>query len=236
MKRSRLNMSQLHSWPELAIFAITVVLLLGSACTPPVESTPSPPEPANQPPTINSITAPKEVNSLTECQISCEANDADGDTLNYTWSADRATIEGEGNSIIWVAPDTGGDYTIGVTISDGKGGEAADSVTITVISGPNHPPVITGLTIDGNPPNEENQHLRTLRTVTIECIAEDPDGDELSYFWPRPTGGKIQGEGAKVGWTAPGVPGDYTVTVIVSDGRGDEAEASMQFDVLCCGR
>jgi len=224
MWRIGLSMSQLHSWSKLAIFSITVVLLLSSACTPP----------ANQPPVINSITAPQKVNPSTECQISCEATDADGDTLSYIWSADNGTIEGEGNSITWVAPDTGGDYTIGVTISDGKGGEAADFVTITVPSGPNHPPVIIGLTIDGNPPDGENQHLRIWRTVTIECIAEDPDGDELSYSWPRPTGGKIQGEGAQVGWTAPGVPEDYTVTVIVTDGRGGEAEASVDFTVLCC--
>lgn len=224
MWRIRLSMSQLHSWPEAAIFLIATVLLLGSACTPP----------ANQPPVINSITAPQKVNPSTECQISCEATDADGDTLSYTWSADSGMIEGGGNSITWVSPDTGGDYTIGVTISDGKGGEAADSVTITVPSGPNHPPVIIGLKIDGNPPDGENQRLRIWRTVTIECIAEDPDGDELSYSWPRPTGGKIQGEGAAVGWTAPGVPEDYTVTVIVTDGRGGEAEASVDFTVLCC--
>jgi len=226
MKRIKLNMSQLHSWPELAIFLITSMLLLSSACTP---------EPANQLPTINSITAPEKVNSLTECQISCEATDADGDTLNYTWTAEGGMIKGDGASVTWVAPDTGGDYTIGVTISDGKGGEAANSVAITVISGPNHPPVINGLTIDGNPPNGENQVVRIWRTVTIECTAEDPDGDELSYSWPRPTGGKIQGEGAQVGWTAPGVPEDYTVTVIVTDGRGGKAEASVDFTVLCCG-
>ncbi len=235
MRRIGLSMSQLHFWPEAAIFLIATVLLLGSACTPPAESSPSPPEPANHLPVINSITAPQKVNSSTECQISCEATDADGDTLSYIWSANNGTIEGEGNSITWVAPDTGGDYTIGVTISDGKGGEAADFVTITVPSGPNHPPVIIGLKIDGNPPDGENQRLRIWRTVTIECIAEDPDGDELSYSWPRPTGGKIQGEGAQVGWTAPGVPEDYTVTVIVTDGRGGEAEASVDFTVLCCG-
>ena len=84
MRGIGLDMSRLHCWPKLAILLFIIVLLLGSACTlfsPPPE--PPPPEPENQPPVIHSITAEREVAASTECQISCEAADADGDDLSY---------------------------------------------------------------------------------------------------------------------------------------------------------
>ena len=236
MRGINLNMTQTHSSLKLAISLIIIVLLLGSACTlfsPPPE--PPPPEPENQPPVIHSITAEREVTASTESQISCEATDVDGDDLSYWWSAPSGGIlKGEGDNITWVAPHIAGDYTIKATVTDGNGGEAIDSVTITVTSKPNQPPVIVGLTRDGNPAKEE-EPLRIWRDTTIECIAEDPDGDELSFIWSA-TSGTVKGEGNEVKWIAPGVAGNHTITVRVSDGRGGEAEASMEFAVHCCGR
>jgi len=228
-------MSWLHCWPKLAILLFIIVLLPGTACTllsPPPEP-PAPEEPQNQAPVVNSVTAEKEITASSECLVSCRATDADGDALDYWWSADGGIIKGEGESVTWIAPDIAGDYAVKVMVTDGNGGEATDSVTITVTSKPNQPPVIVGLTRDGNPAKEEEK-LRIWRDTTIECTAEDPDGDELSFIWLA-TSGTVKGEGNKVKWIAPGVAGDYTVTVRVTDSRGGEAEASMQFDVLCCG-
>jgi hypothetical protein len=151
-------------------------------------------------------------------------------------------IEGEGNTITWIAPDTAGDYSIKVMVTDSKGGEVIDSVTITVTSRPNQPPTITAFNV--TPPNKpevtfsppgEQISVTRYTTSDIQCIAEDPDGDELNYVWSA-TDGTVKGEGAIVEWIAPSAGGDYTVTVIVSDGRGGEAKASMEFKVLCCGR
>jgi hypothetical protein len=234
MRQLRFTISRLHYLPKFLISLIITALLLSSACnifSPPPP--PLPPPPPNQPPTINSLTAEKEALTLSESQIICQATDADGDVLSYWWSADGGTIKGEGSSITWAVPDTAGNYTIKVAVTDGKGGEATNSTTIAVIDKPNQPPAITGLTRDGSPPAEENR-IRQWVTVTIQCNAQDPDGDNLSYLW-RATGGKITGEGNTVGWTSPGVNGDYTVTVMVIDGRGGRAEASMTFKVLCCG-
>ena len=99
---------------------------------------------------------------------------------------------------------------------------------------PNQPPVITSLTIDGEPAKkEETEQIKVWITKTIECIAEDPDGDQLRYTWSA-TGGKIQRDGAKIGWT-PGQAGNYKVIVTVTDDKGGEAQASVNFHVLCCG-
>lgn len=234
MSHFRLTVLSKHNRAGLVAVLAATALLLSSACT--LSSPPAPPPtpPPNQPPVIESITAEKEVPTLVQTQIVAKASDADGDTLTYQWSADGGTITGEGNTIAWTAPGNSDNYTIKVAVSDGKGGTAAQSVTIAVIDKPNQLPVITGLTIDGAPPAQENT-VKQWITKTIYCNANDPDGDKLSYLW-RTTGGKITGEGNTVGWTSPGINGEYTVTVVVSDGRGGKAEGSVVFKVLCCGR
>ena len=222
-------------WSKCSTFLVIAALFLCSACklfAPPPP--PPPPEPQNQPPVIQAIIAEKEVNISTECEIVCKATDADGDTLKYWWSADGGMIRGVGDNVTWIAPDIGGIYTVKVMVSDGNGGEATDSIIFTVIGKPNQPPVITELTRDGKPITELTERVRVWVTSDIECIAEDPDGSELRYAWST-TGGKIQGEGAKVGWTAPGVAGNYKVIVVVADSEGAKAQASAEFNVACCG-
>jgi hypothetical protein len=226
------NKSTIKCLSSVFILLFASALLLSGACSPP--ATPSAPlPPPNQPPIINSLTSENETLVLSESQIVCAASDPDSDNLTYQWSADGGTIRGEGSSIAWTAPGTAGNYTIKAMVTDGKGGTASESTTIAVIDKPNQPPIITGITKDGSPLDEENR-IREWRTVTIQCNAEDPDSDNLTYLW-RATGGKINGEGNAVGWTSPGVPGDCTVTVVVTDGRGDKAEASIVFTVACCG-
>ncbi len=221
---------------DLAIIVVliaTIALIFGIACTPPPPPPPTPPP--NQIPVIESLTVDEqEVPTSTEVQIVATAGDADGDVLTYQWSTDGGTINGDGSSVIWTAPAISDNYTIKLTVSDGKGGIATKSTTIVAIDKPDNPPVVTGMTIDGAPPLKENP-ARQWVTKTIHCNAEDPDGDQLSYLW-RATGGKITGEGSTVGWTSPGVSGDYTLTVVVSDGRGGNAEGSITFKVLCCGK
>ncbi len=59
--------------------------------------------------------------------ITCVASDPDGDTLTYTWSAERGSISAEDNIATWVAPSDYGNYTITVTVTDGRGGETTSS-------------------------------------------------------------------------------------------------------------
>ncbi|MFC1974736.1 Ig-like domain-containing protein, partial [Chloroflexota bacterium] len=167
--------------------------------------------PSNNYPVISSLGTEKDwVLTSGSCRIECVASDADGDSLNYIWSAAAGTFSGAGPVVTWIAPHMPGTYTVTVEVTDGRGGEAVKQLTIDVLV--NHRPVIESLVAN---PSVVNQS----ETTTIECIASDPDGDKLSYQW-KTTGGSISGEGAAVTWTAPITCGSYVVTVTVADGKG----------------
>ena len=223
-----------------------IVLLLGSACKlfAPTPPPPPPPKPQNQPPVINSVTAEKVGNPSNDYQVICKATDADGDTLKYWWSANDGMIKGEGDNITWIAPDIAGNYTVKVMVTDGKGGEATGSVDIAgEVIKPNNPPVIIAFNVtppEYRPaitvkPGGDKIQIRSSRTATIECIANDPEGDPLNFVWSA-TGGKIQGAGSEIKWIAPIGSGDYEVMVTVTDIKGGKTQASVEFDAACCGR
>ena len=100
--------------------------------------TPPPPvapvAPANRPPTVKANCDPCTVVVGTRSQLSADANDPDGDPLTYSWSAPAGTVEQP--TIVkpmWLAPMVVGPVPVTVTVNDGKGGTASDTVTIQVI-------------------------------------------------------------------------------------------------------
>jgi len=170
----------------------------------------------NHPPEITSLTpSATSVARGGSCTITCDANDPDGDTLTFEWTATGGAISGTGGTVTWTAPTTEGSYTISVTVSDGKGGTVSDSVSIQVI---NSPPEITSLTPSAT-------SVAPSESCTITCVANDPDDDTLTYAWTA-TGGTISGTGGTVTWIAPAAEGSYTISVTVSDGKGGTATDS----------
>jgi hypothetical protein len=167
---------------------------------------------ANHRPAITSLEAPERVISLESCQITCNASDRDGDELSYNWSANAGEITGAGATVNWTAPLFIGSYNVTVTVTDSRGGEVMKQVTIKVRT--NRPPTITSLVADA---------VWTTPSGNIQatCTASDPDGNELNYEWST-TGGDISGTGPVVNWTAPQEAGIYDVTVVVTDGHGEE--------------
>ena len=177
---------------------------------------------ANQPPTIISLAADLErVLPSGSCQIVCHATDADGDELSYNWSASGGEINGEGATVNWTAPDSLGSHNVTVTVTDGRGGEDTDQMTITVRT--SNPPTVTSLIADAS-------WTTPLGSLQVTCTASDPDDDELSYEWTT-TGGNISGTGAVVNWTAPEEVGIYSVTVVVIDGQGSSATKTLPIGV-----
>ena len=227
----------IHRFSKLFIFVLIIAALFSSGCQPPPPLEPPPPPP-NKAPVINYITAQHQVTPSSSSEIRCVASDLDNDTLTYSWSTSSGTITGQGKNIIWNAPQGTGSYTISVTVGDANGGEATNSVTISVTPKPNNVPVIAMIvTLKDKPPYtpEEGELIRVKRwsTVEIECVAEDPDDDEISYIWSA-TDGLVQGEGAKVEYIAKAT-GDQAVVVTATDSRGGQAKGPVYFHIPCCG-
>ena len=86
------------------------------------------------------------------------------------------------------------------------------SLPIASCTAPNQLPVISSLIA-----NYEGE-INPTDSCQIECIAEDPDEDELTYVWTA-YGGTISGEGPTVTWEAPDNTGVCTIKVEVNDGR-----------------
>jgi hypothetical protein len=197
----------------ITVIVVATLLFLASSCT---TST-------NNPPIIVSLDPEAEqVVPLGSLQVVCTASDPDGDELTYAWSASAGEVSGSGDTVSWTAPASEGSYSVTVVVTDGRGGEVMDYVTIAVRA--NNPPTIASLTADA-------EWTTPLGSVQVTCTASDPDGEELSYDW-RATAGNISGTGAVVSWTAPQEVGTYSITVVVTDGYGGEATGSASLSVV----
>ena len=87
----------------------------------------------NQAPRITKISSTTAESDLGEvCTITCQAEDADGDTLTYNWSALKGSISGQGSSVEWTAPEESGFNYITCSVEDPKGASAIDSIGISV--------------------------------------------------------------------------------------------------------
>jgi len=173
---------------------------------------------ANHRPIIIGLEAhPKKVVPLGSCQVVCTASDADDDELSYNWSASGGEINGEGDTVAWIAPDSAGSYNVTVKVTDSRGGEVRDYVIIEVRA--NEPPTIISLVADAD-------WTLPSGNIQVTCTASDPDGDELSYEWTA-DGGDISGTGTVVNWTAPQEIGVCNITVVVKDGYGQEDTKSV---------
>jgi hypothetical protein len=91
---------------------------------------------ANRPPVISSLTAvPARLQRGETSTITCLASDPDGDVLtatSYTWTISGGTLTGTGPAVTWKAPDSLGNFTVSVTVNDGKGGTTESICTIVV--------------------------------------------------------------------------------------------------------
>ena len=178
---------------------------------------------ANYPPVITSLKVEAErVFPSGSTQIVCTASNRNGGELTYDWWTSGGNITGMGPKVIWTAPDSEGTYTVSVTVTDGRGGDATDYITIRVEA--NKPPEIDSLTADAT-------WTLPSGSIQVACNASDPDGDELSYEWST-TGGGISGTDAVVKWTAPGEVGSYNITVVVTDGHGGTATETLPVSVV----
>ena len=104
---------------------------------PPPPVAPPPPTPAppqNRPPTVRAACDPCTVQVGANSTVTATAQDPDGDPLTYRWTAPTGTFANQANrQTAWTAPQQEGPVPVTVTVNDGRGGTASDSVTIQVV-------------------------------------------------------------------------------------------------------
>ena len=101
---------------------------------------PAPPAaapPQNRPPTVKARCEPCTIEVGKSISVSADAQDPDGDTLRYRWGSPTGSF-GNANDrqTRWTAPAQPGAVPVTVTVDDGKGGTATDTVTVQVIALP----------------------------------------------------------------------------------------------------
>ncbi len=144
--------------------------------------------------------------------IYCTAKDLDSDSLTYQWSGDQGTV-GTGNTqVIWTAPPSLGKNVIKVVVKDLEGNADSATILIEVVDVINKAPIIESLATS-------KRYAALSENLSVNCLANDPNGDMLGYKWTSDAG-TISGSGSAIGWMAPSVQGIYTISVTVDDGRG----------------
>src|SRR5690554_3551936 len=153
------------------------------------------------------------------------SSDADGDTLSYQWSltsvpsgSAAALSNATGASPTFTA-DIDGSYIAQLTVNDGTGNSAPDTVTI-VASTANSVPVANA---------GADQNIATGSVVTLNGAASsDADGDILSYQWslisvPSGSAATLNNiTGASLTFTAD-IDGSYIAQLTVNDGTENSA-------------
>ena len=111
----------------------------GSAPPPPATVQPTAPVapamPANRPPTVKARCEPCTVEVGRQLTASADAQDPDGDTLRYRWSSPTGSFGNAADrQTPWTAPGQVGAVPLTVTVDDGKGMTATDTITVQVIA------------------------------------------------------------------------------------------------------
>jgi peptidoglycan-associated lipoprotein len=101
---------------------------------PPPPPPPPPPAPSNRPPTVKARCEPCVVEIGKTSTVTADAQDPDGDTLTYKWSAPNGTFANPAErQTIFTCSNTAGSVPVTVSVSDGKGGTASDTITIQCV-------------------------------------------------------------------------------------------------------
>jgi len=157
------------------------------------------------------------------------STDPNADALTYGWdlNADGDFTDASGASPSW-EPETVGQRLIGVLVSDPAGNQAVAYSRVTVAEG-NLPPVIGSFT----PETLEPQAFANQSVVEFTVMAEDPEGDALTYEWT--VDGVVSGAGLEFTYTPdPTIAADryVRVQVRVADEDPLSRDAFEQRDVL----
>jgi uncharacterized protein YcnI len=162
------------------------------------------------------------------------SSDADSDSLTYTWkqTAGASVVLNSTTSakVSFTAPEVNADsvLTFMVTVSDGKGGSATDSVSITVKNTFNNTVPVS---------NAGSDIVTTSgTTVTLNGSGSDADNDPIGYYWNQLSGTTVtlsDVSAAKPSFIAPTVTAETVLEfkLTVSDNQGGSASDTVKVTV-----
>ena len=189
----------------------------------------------NEPPEVIALCDPCAVPRGGEVRLEATATDPDGNPLIHGWSADKGEFLGpsEASQAIWKAPADTGRVEVRVEVSDGHGGSASDAVTVDVF---NRPPAFARPSYDFKLSEDMDGRERPIDVGRV--MAEDPDGDVLTYEiasgdHERFAVGALDGV---VRYVGPGedferVPNRFTMILRVRDEFGGEVRIEVVVEV-----
>ena len=144
--------------------------------------------------------------------------------LVYTFFLPNDTTSGLVKTKNWTAPDEEGTFAIKLVVEDEAQQTDTAIITVSVVSEINYAPVIVSLTAD-------KKYTAPGGMIRLTAEVTDPNDDPITYMWSA-NDGQIIGSDDIGDWLAPGNEGIYTVQLMVSDGRGGTATASIQLLVI----
>ncbi len=197
------------------------------------------PLPANRSPVAKAGTDQTVNSGVTVTLDGSGSSDPDtGDTLSYRWEQYFGSEEDaigspgvtlSGNTVAsptFTAPSPGTTLTFRLTVTDGRGGEATDTVTIVV----NRPPIANA---------GADQTVASGARVTLDgSKSSDPDtGDTLTYAWEQVpdvlhTVALSSATASKPTFTAPTGPASLSFRLTVKDSKGASVKDTVSVTVL----
>jgi hypothetical protein len=195
-----------------------------------------------QEPIIENISFPTEIdNGPIDTPLTVTAFDHQADQGDiFAVLADLSPIGGDPNTILnddgqsgdgdaedgvygvkdIIANAPSGEYTIRIWAFDLGGHNGFNSFRVTLAGSTNDDPIIDEITAS------RTTCLRNsnIEKVTLQCIAHDPNLDELEYEWSADAGTFDDKYSPTTTWKAPSTVDKYYITCTVTDGKGGFAE------------
>jgi len=198
-------------------------------------------------PVIRDLLYPAEMPASFDTTLICRTADPGDNKLQLVWSSENGMIRGDGESIVWTAPDVYQIYKIDVKAINISEQEVISHAAIDVV--PFYPTQIDpdpeinlALPLFGSSAVYEQSLVGPLTAAEIACDVPFSNIKNYKYEWSC-NGGKMIGSGiedgtaSKIGWVSPGVPGNYTVVLKAIDNWGDITVGCIYFKVknpACC--
>ncbi|MEO8678604.1 MAG: PKD domain-containing protein [Vicinamibacterales bacterium] len=184
---------------------------------------PPPPPPVNRAPSA-SAGGPYAGETNQAIAFAGSGSDPDGDPLTFTWDfGDGASGSG---AMATHGYTTAGPYTATLTVSDGRGGVASSTASVTTVAPrPNSPPSITST------PVATGAHQQPY---AYQATASDPDGDAIVFsLTAAPPGMAINATTGRMTWI-PGLGqiGVHAVTLAATDIHGASATQSFAITIV----